>query len=653
MITNRVQIGFDMVESFKFLARTVIFCMTLVCSVNVIAVQPDKVGISSLLPSSYLGEYIVYAVDIDGSRDYQGIKQNNNITWYSGKQPIPSFGFTNKTYWLAFNLLNDTSQYQELLLVLGNPLIDSIEIYDETTSSIGQVSEAKTLLGDNHPFNERLVEENHFLYPIKLRAGESRAIYLRVQSTSSIQLPLTLWERNAYYESKRPQLLFEGIVYGVLITVFFYNAYMYLLSRQSTRLHLSLLTLMVLLFIASHEGIGYSYLWPNQAWWNERSIVVFLALCSLFLSSFFFGFLDIGRKKDIRNKTLMVCIYGAVIVAIMGLVIPYSIMIRVASILFMLTIFSIFYFGVSRLMKGRKGSAGHLLSVSWLCVLPFFFLAFIFNKIGLFSQFSVDQHILLVISAVTVMLLTMAVSEKLVKTSHRLIDAQKLAIEHERISRISSQDELSKLKDNYEIDRQMMEANRKLARQLENRVVVQERQIEEVSEQLESSSILDKATGLSNKESFMSFYQSEWRRSARGKSHLSLLAIELDWSEGIAEQFGEVALQKSLLYLASILPKFAQRPSDIIARYDGTTFMVLMPDTDAEGAWLVAERIRSGVEKKMIKHNAYVFSATISVGVSSVIPSHHHLEDVLITASQKALYDVQKSGKNSVKLFES
>jgi diguanylate cyclase (GGDEF)-like protein len=106
-----------------------------------------------------------------------------------------------------------------------------------------------------------------------------------------------------------------------------------------------------------------------------------------------------------------------------------------------------------------------------------------------------------------------------------------------------------------------------------------------------------------------------------------------------------------LKQVATVLSSVLKRPGDLVARYGGEEFVVVLPDTEEEGAAVIGERLRGGVEGLGIEHaNSRVSKyVTISLGVATTIPRKGSSAAVLIAAADRALYGAKQDGRNRVK----
>ncbi len=177
-------------------------------------------------------------------------------------------------------------------------------------------------------------------------------------------------------------------------------------------------------------------------------------------------------------------------------------------------------------------------------------------------------------------------------------------------------------------------------RRLESLVKERTAEIEAQRKQLERLSMMDQLTDIPNRRNFDERLSVEWRRAIREKTHLSLLMLDVDrfkmYNDAEGHQQGDVALKT----VAKSIEQMIKRPSDLVARWGGEEFVVLLPNTDFKGAIGVAESIRQNVNKAT--------TVTVSIGVNTQIPEQSDSLDHFISAADNALYKAKKAGRNRV-----
>ena len=157
----------------------------------------------------------------------------------------------------------------------------------------------------------------------------------------------------------------------------------------------------------------------------------------------------------------------------------------------------------------------------------------------------------------------------------------------------------------------------------------------------------DALTGLANRRTLDQRLRLEWDRAQRSTEPLTLLMIDVDHFKAFNDRHGHHGGDEALRTVAQVIGNNIRRPADLAARYGGEEFAVVLPDTDARGAWVIAEHIRSGVE-----HLPRVAGAeqpiTVSIGMSTWDKrSRLSLETLLLHADQ-ALYEAKHSGRNRI-----
>ncbi len=159
---------------------------------------------------------------------------------------------------------------------------------------------------------------------------------------------------------------------------------------------------------------------------------------------------------------------------------------------------------------------------------------------------------------------------------------------------------------------------------------------------------IDSLTGLYNRGYFDQIFQKEILRNARYGHSLSVVLIDIDFFKQINDEFGHEIGDNVLLWVGSILSSRTRR-TDIVARYGGEEFVVLLPETSTENAKIVAEKIRSTIEKESKTNSPK--QITVSIGVASH-PHNGSNGKIVLKAADAALYQSKHSGRNRVTLSD-
>lgn len=160
----------------------------------------------------------------------------------------------------------------------------------------------------------------------------------------------------------------------------------------------------------------------------------------------------------------------------------------------------------------------------------------------------------------------------------------------------------------------------------------------------------DGLTALSNRRCFDQVLELEWNRARRDKRSLALLMIDVDYFKKYNDCYGHLAGDDCLRQIAQQMLRVINRPGDVAARYGGEEFVVVLPNTDAAGARLVAERLLHNLTTAAIPHahNQPLGLVTLSIGVSAMVPGTGASTSILALAADKALYQAKENGRNQV-----
>lgn len=182
-----------------------------------------------------------------------------------------------------------------------------------------------------------------------------------------------------------------------------------------------------------------------------------------------------------------------------------------------------------------------------------------------------------------------------------------------------------------------------------------DRLIQELIQRLEKekahaqlNALTDGLTGILNRRYFDETLKKEFSRAKRFGNSLTLIMMDIDNFKNFNDRYGHVSGDDCLRQVATALKIIIGRAPDFVARYGGEEFAVVLPDTDLEGAVIVAERLRKAVMALGIPHDKSDAAAqvTISLGIATVFPETVKSPEGIIELADKALYRAKHNGRN-------
>ncbi|MDH4225302.1 MAG: diguanylate cyclase [Deltaproteobacteria bacterium] len=196
---------------------------------------------------------------------------------------------------------------------------------------------------------------------------------------------------------------------------------------------------------------------------------------------------------------------------------------------------------------------------------------------------------------------------------------------------------------------ELSKANTHLLSTLEE-IQQQNDQLMGVNRSLNILATVDPLTGLFNRREFHDRLIQEWARFERHHRHLSVIMLDIDHFKNINDSYGHDCGDKVLKKLGGMLNAH-RRKQDIICRYGGEEFIIILPETPAQAACMVAETLRKRVATQIFSCKRTPIAVRISLGVAGAIEHRTVDRDSLVKKADEALYQAKQSGRNRVVMF--
>jgi len=190
-------------------------------------------------------------------------------------QKVPNLGITPDKIWIRFTITNKSTA-EELMLVIAQPAIDSITLYQLNHNSLY----TSIPLGKYKPFHERLVNNPNYIFPVKIPENGSETFFISISSTDQIQLPVSLGTAKTVLVTDNNKDILFGIYTGIIVIMILYNLFISFTVKDFSYIYYIVYIFFVGLTQATFQGYAFKFLWPDSPW---------LAVNSSFLVPFFSG----------------------------------------------------------------------------------------------------------------------------------------------------------------------------------------------------------------------------------------------------------------------------------------------------------------------------------------------------------------------------
>lgn len=177
-----------------------------------------------------------------------------------------------------------------------------------------------------------------------------------------------------------------------------------------------------------------------------------------------------------------------------------------------------------------------------------------------------------------------------------------------------------------------------------------EEELLRLNDQLKALSNIDGLLGIANRRYFDVRLDEEWKRAVREGKSLSLLMIDVDNFKHYNDTYGHQAGDSGLQAVAQVAQSALKRPGDLLARYGGEEIVVILPNTDMEGAVAVAQAVLQALAERHIPHAGLPARdlLTVSIGAAMMMPDEKNNSAMLVAAADHGLYAAKENGRDRV-----
>lgn len=319
-------------------------------------------------------------------------------------KPQVNFGVSGSAFWIKCGLRNETSQ--ALLLELGNTTLADIQLY-EVDAGGRLLAEHRS--GSWLPFHRREINDVNYRFKLAAAPQATETLWLRVQNFRGTQFPMRAGTPAAFYDKGNLRHWLEGMYYGIILLMVMYNLFIYFSLRDPSYIYYVLCIFFMGLWNACRNGYTFKYLWPASTHLAQYIdiIVALSSICSILFTA---SFLNTRQHTPFVHRLLQVVLFFNIVS--IGLLatdrfLAGNLFLEINSLL---TVFSLFIAAFLTLRRGYRPARFFL--IAWSLLL-FSAVVFILKDFNLLPYTSLTAHSLQIGSAIEVMLLSLALADRI------------------------------------------------------------------------------------------------------------------------------------------------------------------------------------------------------------------------------------------------
>ena len=587
--------------------------------------------------------------------DTSGTMTLNEVTskglstdWSEVPKASPNFGFTDSTVWLSMPFENPHDMSTSMLLEVAFPLHDKVNVYLVDGNEVVTTF----LTGDQYPFSQRPVQHRNYLFPYTLAPKEKLRALVRIQTSDAMYLPVKVWEANKFFAEDQHQILLIGLFFGFLSIMLVYNLLLYFSTQHRSYLYYVWYTASIIYLQLTQKGMGFQYIWSNDLLFNHSSVLFanyLLLISSLFFILNFLGLNKAQYPKIITTFRFFIGVSSVAFTATAAMIVtsfyPVSYQGLIITTVVLGVSITLVVMGVLLRLSLRGNSSAQLLLVAWLSLLVGICL-FALGRVGVPMPMWLSENAMMIGSTFEAALISFALARHIKQEREARMSAQQLALTKERQASEAQNELLALQKDTtQQLEREVQERTQKLQAAMH--------ELTAANHKLDNLARLDSLTGLSNRWNFDEAFKAAWAKNQQLRQPMSLLMADIDHFKKINDTYGHLFGDQCLMKVAKILKLCVGQSSNLAARFGGEEFIIMLPNTGSKNAAIVGERVRSNIEKISIMHEGKPVQFTISIGISTVIPSVDIAGASLNERADQALYQAKESGRNRVVAIDS
>ena len=583
-------------------------------------------------PAVALGPYTEYFRDDTRAMDLAAVQAQGQFI--PATTTNLNFGFTRDKVWLRFQLENPLDTQQIRILDVRYFLLDDAILHaPDAAGGYQAVVNGRRHLAQRSPESGRF-----YSFRLALPPRSNQLYYMEFSTADSLALPVMLSTPERQHQYQIRDTLFITLYGGLILSTLFFALFMLASLRERVLLYYAA-------FLVSHhifalmlmEGVPTALLGLDSLFMTRELEAMAVDFAILMAVLFMRNFLRLEQANPALYRVTQWMVGAMLLALLQAIILPHYISV-------MLTAFICMIVGSCILvccgMQARNQMEARHFLVAWsagiLGATVYGLKIFNLVPVNLFTSYS--WHIGTVLEAI---LFSYTIAQRVNTERRQRLRTQTELADRERALRLTQE--------------KLLHAETAAKEELETRVRERTRDITRILAELELEnrtllelSINDGLTRVRNRRFFNDYYPQIWQDSLESGRWISVIMLDIDNFKSVNDTYGHLSGDRCLVAVAGVLKQLASRPGDMICRYGGEEFILVLADTDPDSARWVAERIRMKISETPIELETSTLNLTVSLGVAGMIPEPGLDPLRLVARGDEALYQSKQQGRNRV-----
>ncbi len=363
----------------KFLALSIATMWTTVFGQPTLHLQPNQNVYN-------LSHYAQILEDSEKGLDLRRVASREYLSKFApAAREVLSYGYTTSAIWVKVSLINAKLEDAEFVLEVAYPLLEIVDFFlTDARGNLTASGRSGTAVSRNSPVMDR----NH-TFRFSLKSGEETTLFVRVESSGAVVLPISLWTESEFVRKNNEEYLILGLYYGVLLVMILYNLILFASFRDVIYLYYSILVAGYGVTQFNFDGLLSMYVLQGQPWWIQRIFPISFAVNSVVVQILTQRLLGTATSAPMYDKLMNISkIIGSLwFIAVFFL--PARLSYPISSVLTALAVVVIIPPAVIRWRQGYQPAKPFTLAILALSVAVFIRM---FRNLGIMADASVTIH---------------------------------------------------------------------------------------------------------------------------------------------------------------------------------------------------------------------------------------------------------------------